>query len=217
MSFISMADEITLESLTEEQFECFIEYYHEDYPEDYKSDLENLEEVYKMMTGGVEYRSTHNTSPSKTYAPYNPSPRTYPFKQPSCLGSTFVSEALKNKLPKSQSEKTYKEDLKCEIVMIKMPKCMPWLDAYDELIGIHIAVTYPEEVDETIGISMEAEPLDHMKLKDLGLNTCNHDIPLSYTEIPSVDEPKPQLLSNFSPLDINIGGKRGTDVRIVLG
>ncbi|GJT52446.1 reverse transcriptase domain-containing protein [Tanacetum coccineum] len=52
MSFVTMADEITLESLTEEQFECFIEYYHENYPEDFKSDLENLEEIYKMMNGG---------------------------------------------------------------------------------------------------------------------------------------------------------------------
>nr|GEW11791.1 zinc finger, CCHC-type [Tanacetum cinerariifolium] len=50
-------------------------------------------------------------------------------------------------------------------------------------------VTYPEEVDETIGILMEVEPLDHTKLEDLGLNTCNHDIPLSSSEIPSVDEP----------------------------
>ncbi|GJR20925.1 hypothetical protein Tco_0969452 [Tanacetum coccineum] len=72
-------------------------------------------------------------------------------------------------------------------------------------------VTYPEEVNENIGIPVEVEPFDHMKLEDLGLNTCNHDIPLSSREIPSVDEPEPQLLPNSSPLDVNLGGKRGTD------
>ncbi|GJZ02540.1 hypothetical protein Tco_0520501 [Tanacetum coccineum] len=111
-----------------------------------------------MMNGGVEYPRTHSTSPSETYAPYKPSPRIDPFEQPSCLGSTFVSEALRKsdqmhqtfeksslamthklddmiELPKSQSNNTYKEDLAYEIVMVKMPKCMPWSDAYDEPIG----------------------------------------------------------------------------------
>nr|GEW26547.1 hypothetical protein [Tanacetum cinerariifolium] len=37
--------------------------------------------------------------------------------------------------PKSQTKKTYKEDLECEIIMVKMPRCMSWLDAYDEPIG----------------------------------------------------------------------------------
>ncbi|GJZ07047.1 hypothetical protein Tco_0540840 [Tanacetum coccineum] len=196
MSFVSMADEITLESLTEEQFECFIEYYHENYPEDYKSDLENLEEVYKMMTGGVEYLSTHNTSPSKTYAPYNPSPRIDPFEQPSCLGSTFI---------------------KCEIVMIKMPKFMSWLDAYDEPIGdldmmedkvdnlspqstpqvlpsfevYTLPVTHPKEIEKTIGIPREVEPLNQTQLEDLGLNTCSHDLYFSFREVTNIDELKP--------------------------
>nr|GEW29223.1 hypothetical protein [Tanacetum cinerariifolium] len=117
-------------------------------------------------------------------------------------------------LPKSQSTKTYKEELECEIVMVKIPNFMSWLDACDEPIGdmedkkeipspqstpqflpsIEVytsPVTYLEEVDETIGISIEVEHLDHMKLEDLGLNTCSHDLFLSFREIPSVDEPKP--------------------------
>ncbi|GJS36246.1 hypothetical protein Tco_0534628 [Tanacetum coccineum] len=108
-----------------------------------------------------------------------------------------------------------------------IPKCMSWLDAYDESIGdmedkvdnpspqsipqvlpsfevYTPLVTYPEEVDETIGISMEVEPLDHTKLEDLGLNTCSHDLFLSFTEIPSVDEPEPKLLPKISPLDVNL-------------
>ncbi|GKA24482.1 hypothetical protein Tco_0710515 [Tanacetum coccineum] len=138
-------------------------------------------------------------------------------------------------LPKSQPKRTYNEDLECEIVMVKMPKCMAWLD--DEPIGdldtmedkvdnpspqctpqvlpsIELytpPVTHPEEVEETIGIPMEVEPLDHMKLEDLGLNTNTHDLFLSSKGFPSVDEPEPQLLPNFSPLDVNLGDKRGTD------
>nr|GEZ76564.1 hypothetical protein [Tanacetum cinerariifolium] len=30
--------------------------------------------------------------------------------------------------PKSQTKRTYNEDLECEIVMVKMPKCMTWFD-----------------------------------------------------------------------------------------
>ncbi|GJY79067.1 hypothetical protein Tco_0484868 [Tanacetum coccineum] len=156
MSFVTMADEITLESLTEENFECFIEYYHKNYLEDFKSDLENLEEIYKMMNGGVEYPRTQNASPSEIKEPYEPSPRMYSYEQPSCLGSTFVGETLRKserlhqtfekssiamtrklddmiELPKSQPKRTYNEDLECEIVMVKMPKCMAWFD--DEPIG----------------------------------------------------------------------------------
>ncbi|GKB43942.1 hypothetical protein Tco_0888884, partial [Tanacetum coccineum] len=49
---------------------------------------------------------------------------------------------------------------------------------------------------------MEVEPLDHMKLEDLGLNTNTHDLFLSSKGFPSVDEPEPQLLPNFSPVDV---------------
>ncbi|GKE35990.1 hypothetical protein Tco_1455312 [Tanacetum coccineum] len=72
-------------------------------------------------------------------------------------------------------------------------------------------VTYPEEVEETLGILMEVEPLDEPPQEDLGLNTYNHDSPLISREIPSFDEPEPQLSPNLSPLDVNLGDKRGTD------
>ncbi|GJV37806.1 hypothetical protein Tco_1410283 [Tanacetum coccineum] len=52
-------------------------------------------------------------------------------------------------------------------------------------------VTYPDEVEEIIGISIEVEPLDETPLEDLGLNTCNHDIPLSFREIPCFDKLEP--------------------------
>nr|GEX99856.1 retrovirus-related Pol polyprotein from transposon TNT 1-94 [Tanacetum cinerariifolium] len=65
-------------------------------------------------------------------------------------------------------------------------------------------VTYPDEVEETIGLLIEVEPLDETPLEDLCLNTCNHDIPLSFREIPSFDEPEPQPqpLPSFLSLDL---------------
>ncbi|GJX70375.1 hypothetical protein Tco_0307546 [Tanacetum coccineum] len=52
-------------------------------------------------------------------------------------------------------------------------------------------VTHPEEVEETIGIPMEVEPLNETKLEEVGLN-CNHNTPLSSREDPSFDKPEPQ-------------------------
>ncbi|GJU98770.1 hypothetical protein Tco_1328041 [Tanacetum coccineum] len=72
-------------------------------------------------------------------------------------------------------------------------------------------VTYPEEVEETIGISMEVEPLNQPQRKNLGLNTCSHDLSLSSREVPSVDELEPQPLPNFPSLDVNLGDKRGPE------
>ncbi|GJS23603.1 hypothetical protein Tco_0452235 [Tanacetum coccineum] len=117
-----------------------------------------------------------------------------------------------------------------------IPKCMPWLDAYDEPIGdiedkvdnlspqstpyilpsfeIYTSpVTYPEEVEETIGIPMEAEPLENTKLKGLGLNTCDHDIPFSSKEVPIFNEPEPQpnTLPTCPTLDVSLGDKRGPE------
>ncbi|GJT90837.1 hypothetical protein Tco_1079682 [Tanacetum coccineum] len=121
-------------------------------------------------------------------------------------------------LPKSQPKKAYKEDLESEIVMVKMPSCISFLgctNAYYEPIGnldkmgdevenlspqstpqvlpafeeYTPPVTYPEEVEETLGTSIEVDPLDQTKLKDVGLS--NHNIPLCSREIPSVDELKP--------------------------
>ncbi|GJX94502.1 hypothetical protein Tco_0349088 [Tanacetum coccineum] len=68
--------------------------------------------------------------------------------------------------------------------------------------------TYPEEVEETLGIMIEVEPLDETPLEDLVVNTCNHDIPLSSKEIPSIDElePQPQPLPNCLSLDGEFGG-----------
>ncbi|GJY00651.1 hypothetical protein Tco_0358803 [Tanacetum coccineum] len=55
-----------------------------------------------------------------------------------------------------------------------------------------LPVTYLDEVEEIIGIPIEVEPLDKTPLEDLGLNTCNHDIPLSSRKVPIFDELEPQ-------------------------
>ncbi|GJS62741.1 hypothetical protein Tco_0657525 [Tanacetum coccineum] len=54
------------------------------------------------------------------------------------------------------------------------------------------------------------QPLDETQLEDLGLNTCNHDLPLSSREVPSFDElePQPQPLPNYPPLDVSLGSER---------
>ncbi|GJY42361.1 hypothetical protein Tco_0429631 [Tanacetum coccineum] len=72
-------------------------------------------------------------------------------------------------------------------------------------------VTYLEEIEEIIGILMEVEPLKELQLEDLGLNTCNYDLPLSSREVPSFDEPEPQPqpLPNYPPLDVSLGSERG--------
>nr|GEX53398.1 hypothetical protein [Tanacetum cinerariifolium] len=85
------------------------------------------------------------------------------------------------------------------------PQVLPPFEVYTP------PVTNSEEVEETIGIPMEVETLNHTILEDLGLKTCSHDIFLSSREIPSVDEPEPQILPNFSPSDINLRDKRGPD------
>ncbi|GKD34414.1 hypothetical protein Tco_1249923 [Tanacetum coccineum] len=72
------------------------------------------------------------------------------------------------------------------------------------------SVTYPEEVEETLETPMEVEPLDQMKLKYVGLDTCNHNIPFSSREFLSFDEPGPQLkpLPNCPSLDISLGDEK---------
>ncbi|GJR51333.1 hypothetical protein Tco_1401854 [Tanacetum coccineum] len=99
-------------------------------------------------------------------------------------------------LLESRSKETYKKELEYEMVM----ECTP-------------LVTYPEEVEETLGTPIEVEPLDQTQLEDLGLNTCNHDIPLSYREVPSFDESKPQPnpLPNCPSLDVSLGKERGPE------
>ncbi|GJY33708.1 hypothetical protein Tco_0418177 [Tanacetum coccineum] len=38
--------------------------------------------------------------------------------------------------PKSQPKETYKEDLECEMVMVKIPRCTQWIDTYDEPVAL---------------------------------------------------------------------------------
>ncbi|GKA14832.1 hypothetical protein Tco_0694478 [Tanacetum coccineum] len=125
-----------------------------------------------------------------------------------------------------------------DMVRVQVPRCMAWLN-YDEHVyslstidnevGVtspestiqtlqsfeeHTPpVTYPKEVEKTLGTPVEVEPLDETQLEDLGLNTCNHDIPLSNREVPSFDEPEPQPnpLPNCLSLDVSLGEERSPE------
>ncbi|GKB35606.1 hypothetical protein Tco_0880548 [Tanacetum coccineum] len=75
------------------------------------------------------------------------------------------------------------------------------------------ARSLPDEVQETVGLPIEVEPLDETPLEDLGLNTCNHDTPLSSREIPSFDEsePQPQPFPSFPSLEVGLGEERDSE------
>ncbi|GKB64266.1 hypothetical protein Tco_0920452 [Tanacetum coccineum] len=119
-------------------------------------------------------------------------------------------------LPKSQPKRTYTEDLEYEMVMVKMPrKYNP--QSILQVLSLFEVYTPPEthskDLEETLGTPMEVEPLDHTKLKDVGVDTFNHDIPLSSREVPIFNEPEPQPqpLPSCPSLDECLGEERGYD------
>ncbi|GJT38037.1 hypothetical protein Tco_0937902 [Tanacetum coccineum] len=102
-----------------------------------------------------------------------------------------------------------------EVVRVKIPSCMSWLDAYDEPLGdldMMEDKVENQSPQTTLYVlpSFEVEPLDEIQLEDFGLNTCNHDIPLSSREVPSFDElePQPNPLANCPTLDVSLGDER---------
>ncbi|GKC85389.1 hypothetical protein Tco_1141106, partial [Tanacetum coccineum] len=64
-------------------------------------------------------------------------------------------------------------------------------------------VTYPKEVEKTLGTPIEVGPLSELKLEEVGLN-CNHNTPHSFREVPSFDGPKPQPLLNSPSIDVSL-------------
>lgn len=74
-------------------------------------------------------------------------------------------------------------------------------------------VTYPEEVEETIGAPIEVEPLDQAQLENIGFNTYSDDLFFSSKEVPNFDEPEPQPkpLPKLPSLDVNFGIEIGSD------
>ncbi|GJY59544.1 hypothetical protein Tco_0459436 [Tanacetum coccineum] len=192
-------------------------------------EVDKLRWLAKILKKGSLFRSNSKTN--------KPPSRTYQLWKKTFYEDTHTLDDM-TEFPKSQPKKTYEEDLESEMVMVKMPSCMSFLgctNAYDEPIGnldkmvyevenpspqstpqvlptfkeYTPPVTCTEEIEETLGTPIEVEPLDQTKLEDIDLT--NHNISLSSREIPSVDEPEPQLLCKFSPLDVNLGDKGGTD------
>ncbi|GKD92868.1 hypothetical protein Tco_1372705 [Tanacetum coccineum] len=68
-------------------------------------------------------------------------------------------------------------------------------------------VTYPEEVEKTLGTPIEVEPLNKTKLEEAGLN-CNHNTLLSSKEVPILDKPEPQPLLNSPSLYVIFDEKK---------
>lgn len=99
------------------------------------------------------------------------------------------------------------EDIVENLSPLSNPQVLPSFEAYTP------PVTYPEEVEETLGIPMEVEPLDQAPLKGIGLNTCNDNLTPSSREFLSFDEPEPQPnpLPNLPSLDESLGIKKGPD------
>ncbi|GJZ08868.1 hypothetical protein Tco_0543151 [Tanacetum coccineum] len=114
-----------------------------------------------------------------------------------------------------------------DMVRVLVPRCIAWLDydkhvdslsTMDNEVGVTrpesttqtlpsfkeytLPVTYPKEVEKTLGTPIEVEPLNEKKLEEVGLN-CNHNTPLSSREVPSFNGPEPQpLLNSYSQLSI---------------
>ncbi|GKA48652.1 hypothetical protein Tco_0741610 [Tanacetum coccineum] len=121
------------------------------------------------------------------------------------------------------------------MVRVQVPRCMAWLD-YDEHVdslstidnevGVTspesttqtllsfeeytLLMTYPEEVEKTLGTTIEVEPLNETKLEEIGLNG-NHNTPLSFREVPSFDGPEPKPLLNSPSLDVSLGDAIGPE------
>ncbi|GJV67666.1 ribonuclease H-like domain-containing protein [Tanacetum coccineum] len=112
---------------------------------------------------------------------------------------------------------------------VQVPRCMAWLNHDEHVDSLSMMdneagitspestiqtlpsfeeytppVTYLKEVEKTLGTPIEVEPLNEIKLEEVGLN-CNHNTPLSSREVPSFDGPKPQPLLNSPSLDVSLG------------
>ncbi|GJU38486.1 hypothetical protein Tco_1191443 [Tanacetum coccineum] len=116
-----------------------------------------------------------------------------------------------------------------DMVMVKVPRYMTWLDYDEHVDSLSIMdnevgvtspksttqtlplfkeytppVTYPEEVEKTLGTLIKVEPLNEIKLEEVGLNS-NHDTPFSSREVPSFDGPEPYPLLNSPSLNVSLG------------
>ncbi|GKA36248.1 hypothetical protein Tco_0722739 [Tanacetum coccineum] len=122
-----------------------------------------------------------------------------------------------------------------DMVRVQVPRCMAWLD-YDEHVNSLSTIdnevgvtspesttqtllsfeeytppmTYPKEVEKTLGTPIEVEPLNKTKLEEVGLN-CNHNTPFTSREVHSFDGLEPQPLLNSPSLDVSLGDVIGPE------
>nr|GEX62598.1 retrovirus-related Pol polyprotein from transposon TNT 1-94 [Tanacetum cinerariifolium] len=115
-----------------------------------------------------------------------------------------MSSNMMRQLPPEPSRQEAFEDLMMNFILDQEERAKQ-LKEYMGVIGY--------EIEEIIRIPIKVEPLDETPLEDLGMNTCNHDIPLSSREIPYFDElePQPQPIPSCPSLDISLREERGPE------
>ncbi|GJS24179.1 hypothetical protein Tco_0452811 [Tanacetum coccineum] len=94
--------------------------------------------------------------------------------------------------------------VRAHVLGVTSPKStIQTLSSFEEYTSL---VTHPKEVEETLGTPMEVEPSDKTQLEDIGLNTCNHDIPLSsrikVVETLTIYTPPSPHVASFHPKDL---------------
>ncbi|GKB17203.1 hypothetical protein Tco_0851126 [Tanacetum coccineum] len=106
----------------------------------------------------------------------------------------WISSDMMRQLPPEPSRQEAFEDLVINFIL-DQEENFKQLEEYMGVIGSDFMqlcseentppVTRPEEVEETLGTPIEVEAFNETQLEDLGLNACNHDIPLSSKEVPA--------------------------------
>ncbi|GJR21009.1 hypothetical protein Tco_0969536 [Tanacetum coccineum] len=112
----------------------------------------------------------------------------------------WISSDMMRQLPPEPSRQEAFEDLVINFIL-DQEENFKQLEEYMGVIGSDFMqlcseentppVTRPEEVEETLGTPIEVEAFNETQLEDLGLNACNHDIPLSSKEVPGFSKMKP--------------------------
>ncbi|GKA57927.1 hypothetical protein Tco_0757115 [Tanacetum coccineum] len=130
------------------------------------------------------------------------------------LGFVMVERVMFNKVMKNECLAQAKRLFRHENVWVEMHRGIA-RDKVENLNPQSTPQVFPsfEEYTPPVNYPKEVEPLHETPLEDLGLNTCNHEIPFSSKEIPSFDEPEPQPqpFPSFLSLEVDLGEERGPE------
>ncbi|GKA31633.1 hypothetical protein Tco_0717938 [Tanacetum coccineum] len=161
-----------------------------------------LKAINDRITGALPSDTVKNSKLNVNSTSRVLSAHSYPTKDSQCSSYSINStNAYRNMLPAKRNANLLKSslDIRDKVDDPCIQSTLQVLPSFEEYTP---PVTYPEEVEETLGTPMEVEPLNLMKLENVGFD--NHSIPTSYKEVPIFDEPKPQPqpLRNCPSLDV---------------